>query len=109
MIQNLWPCRYELLDDLAPASRGGAADVAKETLEVVMETISQILPMEAARLAPPLSKVTHVAVMISMQYHHMTITIDFVWNFSSNSLGCLRRWCRHYWCGCSNRHTADLA
>lgn len=65
IIPNVWLCRYELLDDLGPASRGGAADVAKETLEVVMDTIGRILPTDAARLAPPLSKVGNVSVTSS--------------------------------------------
>ncbi len=55
----MFGCRYELLDSVSPNRRSGAAEVAKETLEAVMGTLARILPSEAARLAPPLSKVPH--------------------------------------------------
>jgi uncharacterized protein (DUF2267 family) len=50
-------CRYEMLDTVAKDLRGSAADFTFKVLTAVMETIARILPTEAARLAPPLSKV----------------------------------------------------
>jgi hypothetical protein len=36
--------------------RGGASELARETLELAMGTAARILPTEAARLAPPLAQ-----------------------------------------------------
>lgn len=49
--------RYELLDKVAGAPTGGAAVITSEMLTTVMDTIARILPTEAVRLAPSLSKV----------------------------------------------------
>ena len=56
-VQSACPGRYHLLDAAARGSRGGAAELARETLELAMDTAARILPTEAARLVPPLAQV----------------------------------------------------
>ena len=55
-------CRYAILEGLASGPRGQAAELARETLEAVMGVTARIMPTEAARLAPPLAKVSPLAL-----------------------------------------------